>query len=813
MNKAVFFILLFITVTGNFITSGQDSNNTLSGKIIDKKTSEPLAGVTVYLPEMKTGTVTDINGNYIIKNLSAVSLLIQVSYISYRTIFETVDLTSTTTVNFEMVYTATEINNVVITGVSKATEQKRTPASITVVPKSVIVQNTSSNIIDALASQPGIDQITTGSGISKPVIRGMSHNRVVVVSDGIRQEGQQWGDEHGIEIDEYSVDHVEIIKGPVSLAYGSDAMAGVINILSSPVQPVNSHAGSITSEWQSNNGLLGIAGETNANRNGYILHLNYSRKIAHAYRNKYDGYVFNSGYRQNSMGFLSGLNKYWGYIHITGSIYNMNLGLAEGERDSTTGEFIRSFALDDTTEAFGIVPENKKKSYDPTVPYQKINHYKAVVNSNILIGKSSLKTIVGFQQNRRKEFGNVIEPDRYDLYFLLNTLNYDFRFVAPDIKEISMSAGFNGMYQKSVNKGEEYLVPDYKLFDAGIYLLARKSLGKFDISGGFRFDHRAIDGNDLYLNDEGEKVSVNEEGSSQKFAAFSSIFSGFSGSLGTTWQISDAFYAKVNASRGFRAPNIAELGSNGIHEGTLRYENGNTKLKPEQSSQLDFITGLNSEHISAELDLFVSGIKNYIFPHKLSAINGGDSINEGIPVFKYAAGNAQLHGGEIRIDVHPHPLDWIHFENTFSMVRAIQNNQPDSARYLPFIPSDRFQTSLKLTLKKLGKYIRDSYIKVELEHHFRQNRFYAAYWTETGTPGYSVINAGAGTDIYRNGKRICSIYLNAGNLTNTAFQSHLSRLKYAPVNYSTGRTGVYNMGRNIGVKLVLPINRNIPGGK
>jgi len=133
--------------------------------------------------------------------------------------------------------TIIEINEIAVTGQASATQAVKTPTPISVITRNELQQQGATNIIDAISSQPGISQITTGSGISKPVIRGLGYNRIVVMNDGIRQEGQQWGDEHGIEIDESEVDRVEILKGPASLMYGSDAMAGVINFLSAPILP------------------------------------------------------------------------------------------------------------------------------------------------------------------------------------------------------------------------------------------------------------------------------------------------------------------------------------------------------------------------------------------------------------------------------------------------------------------------------------------------------------------------------------------------------------------------------------------------
>lgn len=789
-----------------------DADNTgslkgsLSGKITDKKTGEALPGVNIYFPDLKTGTTTDIDGNYKISNLPQTRVSLQLSYISYRTVLATVDLSAVTAMNFEMEYAATELNEVVVTGLSKSTEQKRNPTPMSILPKMTLLQNSSTNIIDAIATQPGISQITTGSGISKPVIRGLGYNRVVVVKDGIRQEGQQWGDEHGIEIDEFSVNRVEILKGPASLTYGSDAMAGVINLLSAPSLPEGQIRGNLMLNYQTNNGLLGASGNMAGNNHGMVWDFRYSYKTAHAYKNRYDGPVYNSGFHENAISLMTGLVKSWGYTNLDLSIYNLTPGIIEGERDSTTGRFLRPVKIDDTTESQLPVSDNDLKSYSTHNPYQKIHHYKAVLNSSFVLGNSTLKTIVGFQQNQRQEYADILHPDQYGLYLMLNTVNVDIQYLLPEIKNYSVSLGISGMGQTSENKGVEFLIPDYKLIDAGGFVLVKKPLGNFDFSGGIRYDTRIEHVKDLYINALGEKVAGPEPGSSQRFSAFNPTFSGISGSLGATWQISKAFFTKFNISRGYRSPNIAELGSNGVHEGTFRYELGNPDLKAENSLQFDYTLGLSSEHISAEMDIFDNTINNYIFSRKLNGFMGGDSISEGIPTYQFVSGNAHLFGGEVRLDIHPHPLDWIHFENTFSFVQATQYGQPDSTRYLPLIPPAKWQSSLRFSLNKAGKSLQNLYFQMESEMYLVQERFYSAYGTETRTPGYTLFNLGLGVDIARNQKQVCSLYVSLNNLMNAAYQSHLSRLKYTPENYATGRTGIYNMGRNMSFKLIFPIN-------
>jgi iron complex outermembrane receptor protein len=223
---------------------------------------------------------------------------------------------------------------------------RRSPIPTTIIDHTRLQQSASTNVIDAIAHTPGLSQLTTGAAISKPIIRGLGYNRVITLNNGSKQEGQQWGDEHGIEIDEYSVDRAEVIKGPGSLLYGSDGMAGVINFLAPDPVEEGKIIGSATANYQTNNHLQGYSLMNAGNKNGLNWLVRGSSKLAGDYRNRYDGRVFNSGFRElNANGYV-GLNKSWGYSHLTFNTFNQQVGLTEGDRDPATGHFNGSGARD-----------------------------------------------------------------------------------------------------------------------------------------------------------------------------------------------------------------------------------------------------------------------------------------------------------------------------------------------------------------------------------------------------------------------------------------------------------------------------------
>jgi len=805
MKKIIIIFFFFKIIINVSAEPAGVVRTTLQGKITDRN-GNPVIGASVYLTELKTGGVTNSEGSYKIENLPDRKVQIQISSVGYRLIVDNIDLSTISTKDYVMEESVTEIKEVAITGQAIKSEISKIPSPISIVTSAQLQQQASTNIIDALSTQPGISQITTGSGISKPVIRGLGYNRVVVVNDGVRQEGQQWGDEHGIEIDENEVNRVEILKGPASLMYGSDAMAGVINFFTAPILPEGKMQVNALANYQTNNGLMGYSLDFAGHKKVFVWDVRYSEKQAHAYRNSADGYVYNSGFSEKAVSGLLGISNWLGYSHLSLSYYHLTPGIVEGNRDKLTGKFLKPVILIDGTDGEALATNNDFTSYNHQMPYQQVSHYKAVWNNNILMGDGSLKATIGYQQNRRQEFDNVLEPHQYGLYFQLHTVNYDVHYQFPEVRGTNLSVGVNGMYQNSLNKGKEFLVPEYRLFDAGAFAVAKKTIGKLNISGGLRFDNRSETGDALYLTQAGIKTSASDPAAIERFSPFFGNFGGISGSLGATLQLDDSWDMKLNLSHGFRAPNIDELGSNGVHEGTIRYEIGNPKLKSENSLQLDYEIGFNTEHVSARVNLFANKISNYIYSHKLNGINGGDSIQSGLPAYKFDSGNAEMAGGEVTLDIHPHPLDWLHFENSLSYVYSRLLHQSDSTRYLPNTPAPKWISQLKAEIRNTGKSFRNSFISIGLEHDFKQDHIYSAYNTETMTDAYTLFNAGIGTDVVLNKHTLFSVFINGTNLTDIAYQSHLSRLKYAPVNPVTGQMGVFNMGRNVSLKVIVPVN-------
>ncbi len=748
------------------ITVARSQTASLTGAVTHDGDGEALPGVTIYFPDLNTGTVTDEAGRYGIGGLPMATVTVQVSYIGHQTIVKDIDLRHTGQMDFVMKESNAMINEVVVTAFTGTSQLKNSPTPVNVVSHHDLHCVASTNIVDALAQQPGIAQLTTGGAISKPVIRGLGYNRVAVVSDGIRQEGQQWGDEHGIEVDADRVQTAEVLKGPASLMYGSDAMAGVLVLNNVPAIAKGQIVANLGTQYQTNNGLwdysLNLAGNKSV-----LWDLRWSERMAHAYKNRYDGYVTGSQFHQRALSGLLGVSRKWGNSTLSLNYFHLTPGIVEGERDSETGE------LEVPYEGYNV------KTYHKALPFQQISHYKAVIDNSIYLGEGRLKLILGYQHNQRQEFEEV--PDEAELDFRLHTVNYDVRYVI-GCNGWKIAAGANGMWQHSLNRGDEVLIPEYKLLDIGAFATTSRDLERWTLSGGLRFDNRHIH-------------SLALEGT---FTDFSRNFSGVTGSLGAVCHATERLNLRLNASRGFRTPNMSELASNGVHEGSIRYELGDKDLRSEFSWQFDLGADYSSAIISAQASLFFNRINNYIYIKRLAGVE-----TEGYQTYQYSSGNARLWGAEASVDVHP--IEPLHIENSIGFVDARLMSQPLERRYLPCTPPLHWKSELRYDIIRDGHTLTNTFVALNVNCYAKQNHYLMEGGSETATPAYCLLGASASTQVKRKGKVIATVSIIGDNLLDKAYQSHLSRLKYADVNPVTGRTGVFNMGRNVTFKLDIPL--------
>ncbi|MCD0487066.1 TonB-dependent receptor [Pedobacter sp. MC2016-14] len=746
----------------------------ITGKITDATTGAALPGATVSIPDLRKSAVANANGEFILKNLPLRGrFLVQVSYVGYTSITRVIDFSNQESLNFALQASVIEGREVVITGSPASSDNRKNSTSVTTVSKADLLYRPSTNLIDALSRVPGVSQITTGPAISKPVIRGLSYNRVVTLSNGVKQQGQQWGDEHGIEIDQYSADRVEVLKGPASLMYGSDALGGVINIIDGLPAPDGIIRGEFLTNYATNNGLTGSSLMLQGNDNGLIYKVRGSYKNAYSYKTPTE-YVPNSGFNETNIGGQIGLNKKWGYAHLDASVFKTNIGFFDAAGRNAAGELI---------DEDGNIFSSHQKTRTLDYAKQDIRHYKIALNTNILLGDGSLKGTLGYQHNLRKEL-EAAGSDGLALFLNSYTYSYDLRYSFKQVNGWAPVLGFSGEIVHSLNTtGAEQLIPDYDSQAFGGFAFVKKTWNNDTFNAGARFDYRKMTGKAFNGDTE--------------FDAFSNKFSHVTAALGYTHEFNDAFSFKANAGSAFRAPNIAELSSNGVHEGVFRYEVGNPNLKPEQSYQFDASFDYSNQYLSASIGGFANTINNYIYYNTDGTTKEVEDEDGGLtdfPVYNFVQDNAFLRGIEAALTLHP--VSFLHFENGFSYTRATNRTTKQS---LPFIPAATLRNELRFEPKIAGT--ANSYVSVGIDNFFKQTKTDSF---EIATAGYTLLNASVGTTLRIGKSQDITIYAAGKNLLNKSYYDHLSRFKPGRLSDEDTSFGIYNQGRNVTFGVNIP---------
>ncbi|MDT3404339.1 TonB-dependent receptor [Mucilaginibacter terrae] len=819
------YIYLFISISILF-NPVFAQNGSIKGQVISA-TDGPIGFASVNILNKSVGTRTGNNGQYELRNLAPGNYTIVFSSLGYQKQQVPIEVKANgvTTLNASLVKSESRLNDVIVTGVSRATEVRKNPVPVAVMAKKDMDRHVNNNIIDAIIKGvPGVSAVTTGPNVSKPFIRGLGYNRVLTLYDGIRQEGQQWGDEHGIEIDQYGIARAEVVKGPASLSYGSDALAGVINMIPYlPNYENNALKGDYTVDYHTNNGLIGSSLGLAYKHNDWRFTARGTGKLAHNYKNSVDGRVYGTAYNELNLSAMARVDKKWGYTQFAGTLFNNKQEIPDGSRDSLTRRFTRQI-LDagDDIKNRPIVPENELKTYKLNPLYQHIQHYRLYSSSQFNVGEGNINVLLGGQQSVRREYNHPTQPSQAGLYVVLNTLNYDVKYNLPQMAGIETSVSVNGMYQTNRSKdATDFPIPDYDLFDIGAFLFAKKSFGPVDVSGGLRLDNRHINWNNFFVADNPQNgfqkrvTGADTVGTYLQFPSFSKRYNGWSGSLGLTYNVSERLLLKANIARGYRAPNITEIGSNGLDPGAHIVYLGNRTFKPEFNIQQDIgvIAYLKDVDLSAEL--FNNHIYNYIYQARLNDANGQPVvIVPGNSTYQYQQSKASLYGAEVTVNLHPEKLKWFVWNNSLSYVEGLNKNPEllarvgDAAKYLPFIPPLHARSELRVNFQKESKTLAKPYIKLEADAYATQNHFYALDDTETATPGYTLWNAGCGSGFKNKaGKTILDVFLQVDNVFDKAYQSNLNRLKYFEYYQSSpnGRSGIYNIGRNVSLKVIIPL--------
>lgn len=688
-----------------------------TGQVLDAESKEGIPFATIALPDTDNGIACDEKGFFTIDDYPRKFLRLQISSVGYESQVDEIDLTTIIQKDFLLEPSHFELKELIISFPSG----KLSDENVVEVEKktlSLISGSSTINLTSALTSIPGVDQVSTGSGIGKPVIRGLSGNRIVTYTQGIRLENQQFGDEHGLGENAIGINRVEVIKGPASLLYGADALGGVLYLVDESYAPMNATEAFVATQFLSNTKTFNNSAGLKVNKKGLKWNAFGAYNNSADYKVPNGNRVLNTRFDELSLKSSLGYNKKNWVGNLRFGHLKNQFGIPEG-----------NYSMD--------------KSRSVELPSQKVEQNNLSLENVYFLDRNEISLIAGYSSNRRKEFEEDMISPALDMK--LTNLTYNLKAtIDPSSKTLQVVSGIQGMRRENVNLGEEVLIPDAITNDFGVYsMLNLSGNSSYELQGGLRFDHRQL--STLMFADEDKTIpELDRSFSSVNFSAGSSYM----------W---DRVEVKLNLASGFRPPNTAELLSDGQHEGTLRYERGNANLVSEQAFQTDLSMQFENEHLTIGLNPFFNQINNYIFLAPTANVINGD------PVFSYQQTDAMLYGAEFGIHFHPHAIHWLHIESNYSGVFA-EDRQGQS---LPLIPANRIHTKLSVELFTRKKLSTNIYL--EQLNKFDQKRVTNL---ETKSAAYQLTNVGLSLE-----HNSIGFEMGIDNLFNTEYIDHLSRLK------------------------------------
>ena len=788
----------------SFSTSGQ-SNYVLEGKVVDQS-NQALPGASLMLYPIKKGTVSDHNGKFSISNLLRDTYVIEVSFIGYNTLVDTLFIEKNTIYDVQLNVTNLNLSEVIITDNYAEQRKREESLSIELVNDDDLKQNLGGSLMNSLERLPGVTTINIGSGQSKPVIRGLGFNRVVVVENNIKHEAQQWGSDHGLEIDQYAVDNIEVIKGPSSLMYGSDAIGGVIDMKNRKLPENNSFGGLVDLTGKSNNDLVGTSVSLYGRKGKFFANARATYMDYGDYKvptNRVDIYSYSAALHKNHLRNTAGHEK---NLHF-------NLGMV---KDGFLSKIYVSTVNSKSgffANAHGLEPRNvdtelhDKSSRDIHYPYQKVNHFKIINTTQYQWNKSKLDIDLGFQRNFRQEKSQYtshgymppVFPDTLDFS---SDLEREFeKFVySGNIKlsrrlneKTEMIIGMNGEFHDNRIDGRGFIVPDYEQLTLGGFAFVRNNFSdKSSIQLGIRYDYGNIETMEYY-DWYPSPIDDNEPPTLEYLQRAENIDRNFSN---LTWSVGynyneENWSFKANVGKSFRMPIAKELAANGVNYHRFSFEVGNSNLSPEESYQFDAAIEYRSKKLVIGVSPFVNYFSNYIY---LNPTSEHDRLyGNGNQIFNYTESEVIRFGGELH--AYYDLLKNVQLGIIGEYVYSEQLSGEKKGSTLPFSPPASAIINVKYSKNSLA-FIENAYISLDYRLTASQNRVVPP---EDPTDGFQVINLGLGGDI-RMGNQKMKISMQVQNLLNTKYFNHTSF--YRLIN-------VPEPGRNFILNVTIPFSGKI----
>jgi len=792
----IFRFLIFILFLLNWeVLSAQYR---IEGEVYDQSSGTPIPGTHVILGDNVQTTLSDDNGFFVLifKDYSD-SIQITASFVGKEPAIYKIGLQKSQSVYHIHLYLnelgCEKCKHTDFVLVEESALSRQNSQNTQVYGSSFFQENLQGNFSKSLERIAGINTINVGTGIAKPVIRGLAGNRILVTQNGIVQQGQQWGNDHGLEIDALSVDRVEIIKGAASMMYGSDGLGGIINILPDKIAPHNSLKSSIQGIYKSNNGQWGTSAHINSNYHNFFVQARYSRQESGDYRIPADSFVYNgfelpifnnqlknTAVKEENILLTLGTIQQWGVVRFTASHFGFRSGIFSGAMG--------------IPRAYELNPDGDNRDID--LPSQSVSHLKGIFNLDLSLPQSAeLKFDLGYQRNLRREFSfadahlrNSSNFDNSDLamQLTLQTISSNLRLIQALNEKLKLKTGINFQLQNNQRAGFDYLLPDFSTLRSGVYsFLEFQPKSRLKIDGGLRFD---------YANNKSQNYSLPILVNGSVITELSSPqleqhFFNWAAALGLWYMLlPEKVSIRAHLGRTFRVPYPVETVSNGVHHGTFRHEQGSPDLKTENGIQLDFGTDLSFSNFELQFSAFGSYYKDYIY---LSPTARFSPLPDAGQLFKHLQTDAIFCGGE---------LSW-----TYNVIRGISLKQAydyvwnvnlETSLGLPFTPPPVIQSQLRIELPETYKTFDKAFFEISHRYNFAQNRVDR---NEKRTPGFQIFDLALGSTI-KVKKQQFIIGFQVQNLFNTAYLQHLSRYRLL---------NLPEQGRNLVFSLKIPFELSL----
>jgi len=778
---------LWLCMGLNAIVFAQDSYK-IKGSVVNANTLHPIKGANIAAKDFYS--ISSSTGAFSINNVPKGTYLLTVSHISYGPKSVTIHVgPDNRDIKIHLNESTTALNEVEVYGAYGNKGSKQLPTVTQSVSKEFLDKNRENSLMQTLKKIPGVSTISIGSGQSKPVIRGLGFNRVVVVQNGIKHEAQQWGNDHGLEIDQYGIEKIQIIKGPASLLYGSDAIAGVVDIEPSKVPFQNSFGGEVNVLGESNNDLLGVSVGLQGRKEkwyyrGRLTYRDYGDYKVPTDRINYDNYIFElydndlrntAGKEANasfSIGFVSGIVK---SETLFSNVYAKN------------GFFANAHGLEARSSSIDYDSSNR----DIDLPYHGVNHFKITNNTFIDLGKHTLLFDLGYQVNHREEHteptshGYMPKPSNTkEREFHKNTYSLNAKDTFKPNNEHDIVAGFNVEFQDNDIGGWGFLIPEYDRFTIGAFAFDKYQIhSDFHLLAGIRYDYGILKSKSY--NDWFQSTIAKEDGSTsyvylQRAQDKTLDFGNISASLGFSYINHNTTY-KVNVGKSFRMPLANELASDGVNYHMYRYEKGNLDLDPEESYQLDIDIDHNFKIGRVGISPFVNFFENYIY------LNPTSDYYETQQIYEYTEAKVFRFGSELRASTTV--FKNLQLDASAEYVYSRQTSGPKKDFTLPFSPPFSTLLSANYQFKDLG-FLKAPQLIADYRVTADQNEIVPP---EEATEGYEVLNMSFLTDIpVFNKKQPLQLKLKLNNVFNTEYYDHTSFYRLIDVPEA---------GRNISIAL------------